>query len=206
MTDLLPDKSVYYYECSRGSFRLYYYIPPGELEKLVSKRRISENVLEDFPDGVDLGCTDTNFKVFAESYGYRPDINPKSMQQAFFTILSTTRDWKNFRGTGFISHEELESQLETVSAALAKDRLLSKSIRSKPETETLRQRRRKMKQKIVQQKQEHRVLQKLAAKNIDPKRTLAEQRVSHSEMIRGKRAEDVFTRLHLKQPRGGGNK
>ena len=67
-----PSERVYYYECSNGRFRLTYFIPPGELKRLCAKKRISPQAEKDFPDGVDLGCTEPDFKVFEETYGFRP--------------------------------------------------------------------------------------------------------------------------------------
>ncbi len=106
-----PKESVYYYECSYGNFRLTYFIPFDELARLDKIGKINKQVLEDFPDGVDLRVGETDYVDFQKSYGYRPEVNPEAAKNAFYSILSTTKDWRDFRGSGIIPAKDVENQI-----------------------------------------------------------------------------------------------
>ena len=73
-----PTEPVYYYECSAGDFRLTYFIPPEELDRLIAGGKISAAVTDDFPDGVDLDCTEPDFAEFEGSYGTDRPRTPSS--------------------------------------------------------------------------------------------------------------------------------
>ena len=94
-----PREPVYYYECSAGGFRLVYFVPPDDLRQLYGANKISEQALQDFPDGVDLGCTEADFRDFEELYGWRPAADPVQIRRAFLALFSSTRRWKTFRGS-----------------------------------------------------------------------------------------------------------
>ena len=85
-----PIEPVYYYECSAGRFRLTYFIPPEEMDRLITAGRLHAHARDDFPDGVDLDCTLPDFVEFEDSYGYRPEADPEALQAAFFAIFSST--------------------------------------------------------------------------------------------------------------------
>ena len=113
-----PKERVYYYECSYGKFRLTYFIPYGELEKLSKEGIIKKQVLEDFPDGVDLRVGETDYKDFEESYGYGPEVDPEVARSTFFTILSSTRNWKKFRGSDIIPAKDLEGRIADIEESV----------------------------------------------------------------------------------------
>lgn len=135
-----PKEPVYYYECSAGRFRLVYFIPPGELQRLRDRGQLSDLAIRDLPDGVDIGCTDPDFSEFEELYGYRPPNDPEALQRAFFAIFSTTRKWKTFRGSGFIPAVDLEMQIETVETELESVDLEPATMAPPPVRATLKQR------------------------------------------------------------------
>lgn len=194
-----PSERVYYYECSNGRFRLTYFIPPGELKRLCEKNRISPRAKRDFPDGVDLGCTEPDFKVFEETYGFRPTQDPDALRRAFFAILSGTHNWKKFRGSGLIPAADLERHLQTVDGALLEKELMLADVKPRVEEVSLKQRRKIRRSQAVQQRQTYSVLQELQVEGIDPERTLPRQVFSPIRMSKGTGAEDVFIRLHQKQ-------
>lgn len=194
-----PKEPVYYYECSAGRYRLAYFIPPRELKRLHREGRISDLALEDLPDGVDLSCTEPDFVELEELYGYRPPYDPEALLRAFFAIFSTTRGWKTFRGSGFIPAADLEMQLETVEAELESADLEPAAITQPPARATLKQRQSWRNRQSAQQRRLKSTLQRLPAKNIDPKKTLRQQQFSEITMGEGKTAEEVFSELYLKQ-------
>jgi len=194
-----PSINVYYYECSNGLFRLTYFLPPGELERLCSDKSISLRLLEEFPDGVDIGCTESDFKDFEETYYCRPQIDPDTMRRVFFAIFSATRNWKKFCGSGFIPAADLESHLENVDGILLKKKLIPVDAKPQMEKLSLKHYRQRRRRRAIQQKQAYSVLQKLRVKGIDPERTLPQQAFSPIKMAEGAGAEDVFIRLHQKK-------
>jgi hypothetical protein len=196
-----PSERVYYYECSNGRFRLVHFIPPVELRRLRRKKLISPEAIKDFPDGVDLGCTDPDFTGFEKAYGYRPPLDPDALRHAFFAILSTTRDWENLSASGFIPAPDLESHLADVSGALRKEKI-RRVARARPDKLTLRQRRQRRRQLTTQQKQTYDVLRELPVRGIDPERTLPQQQFSRVKLEDGTGAEEVFIRLHQKHREG----
>ena len=110
-----PNERVYYYECSYGTFRLTYYIPYGDLEKLSKEGKISEQALEDFPDGVDLRVGETDYMDFQKSYGYRPEVDPELAKSLFYTIYSSTKNWTKFHGSDLIPARDLEGKIDDIA-------------------------------------------------------------------------------------------
>jgi hypothetical protein len=194
-----PKEPVYYYECSAGRYRLAYFIPPGELQRLHDEGQISDLALEDLPDGVDLSCTEPDFAEFKELYGYRPPYDPDALLRAFFAVFSTTRKWKSFRGSGFIPAKDLEMQMEMVEEELEAAELEHVDLAPPPATATPKQRKSLKIQQTAQQKRIRRAIKKRPAKGIDPRKSLRQQEFSKITMGEGKTAEEVFSELYLKQ-------
>jgi len=199
MAVAIPSEHVYYYECSNGRFRLTYFIPPGELKRLSDDNRILPQAERDFPDGVDLGCTEPDFKVFEKTYGFRPQQDPDALRRAFFTILSATRNWKKFCGSGFIPAADLELHVETVDGALLEKELIQENAKPPGDQLSLRQRRRIRRRQAVQQMQADSILRDLQVEGIDPERTLPQQAFSPIRKGEGTDAEEIFIGLHQKQ-------
>ena len=110
----VPAEPVYYYECSSGAFRLIYFIPPKELQRLKQEKGLSKQALHEFPDGLDLPCTEADFADFDQRYGYRPPTDPEALRSAFFALWSDTKNWQKSIHAGFVPAEVIE---QNVSAA-----------------------------------------------------------------------------------------
>lgn len=196
-----PREPVYYYECSGGRFRLVYFIPPAELRRLHDEGHISDQAMEDLPDGVDLGCTEPDFAEFEELYDYRPPVAPEALQRAFFTIFSSTCDWQTFRGAGFVPAVDLEKQVEAVDQELKSRDLVPAAVEPLPHRPVLQQRRARMDHRAMQQARIEDTLRNMPAEGVDPDKTLRQQQFSKITMGAGKPAEEVFSELHQKQKR-----
>ena len=194
-----PNQNVYYYECSNGRFRLSYFIPPGQLEKLCREGRISLKVLEDFPDGVDVGCIETDFKEFEKSYDYKIPLDPKALRNAFLAILSSTHEWEKSRGSGFIPAADLERHLKKVDSALVRAKKIPREIKPPSEKMSLKKVRQRWHQQAVLQEETDKILHRLQVTGINPKKSITQQSFSDIKMTKGTRAEDVFIRLHQKK-------
>lgn len=196
-----PIEPVYYYECSYGNFRLVYFIPPNNLQQLIDEDKIEEQVLDDFPDGVDLDCTEPDFEEFHEQYGYRPELAPDALQRAFFAIFSTTHEWESFHGAGFIPANDLEQHVEPIEETLKTENIILEEIQPLPEQPSMEERRQYFKKRAKQQSLAHSHLAKIQVEGIDPQKTLNQQEFSHIEKQEGEPVEDVFARLQKKRKR-----
>ena len=183
MTVATPNKPVYYYECSNGKFRLFYCLPAAELKRLRRANQISPQVVKDYPDGVDLGCTEVDFVEFDTAYGYRPKTNPDVLRRAFFAIYSSTHNWRKFRGSGFIPAADLEQQVGTIEAELREKVSDPTILRATAKKPSLVQRRKSRRKQAVQQKRIIDALKRFRAKGIDPKLTMAKQEFGPSQIF-----------------------
>lgn len=195
----IPNEPVYYYECSAGRFRLVYFIPPDELRRLKDQGLLADQALIDLPDGVDLGCTGPDFVEFEQLYGYRPPLEPEALQRAFFAILSSTRRWKAFRGSGDMLAVDLETQVERVEIELTNRDLGPLSVEPLADRPTLKQRRKRTKQREIRQTRIEKTLRDLPIEGVDPKKTLHQQQFSPITRGAGKPADVVFSELHQRR-------
>ena len=197
----IPKESVYYYECSVGRFRLVYFIPPDELRRLNNQGLLAEQALTDLPDGVDLGCTGPDFVEFEDLYGYRPPLDPEALQRAFFAILSSTRRWKAFRGSGDIPAADLEKQVERVERELTIRDLTPLSVEPLKDRPSLKQRHKWTKHREIQQTRIEKILRDLSIEGVDPKKMLHQQQFSQITSGDGEAAKVVFSELHQRRKR-----
>ena len=187
----MPDDPVFYYECSAGEFRLVYFLPVAHLKDLRRKKKISAQAVKDFPDGVDIGCTPSDFEDFRSSYGWSPPFDPDRACDAFRAVFSGTRRWKSFRGSGLIAAADLERHFKKVAGVVEPEDV--DGLESMPATPA-RRRRRQSRQLRVQ-----RALEKLKLPKVDVKKTLRQQRFSEIRWSKGESASDVFSRLHQRR-------
>jgi hypothetical protein len=208
MTIKSPDERVYYYECSYGKFRLTYHIPTSELEKLCKQDKIEKQVLEDFPDGVDLRVGETDYSDFKETYSYRPEIGPETAKKLFYMLYSATKDWKKNRGSGLIAAKDLENKIHDLEKNVReqllspeKTRLLTTPIIKEKENvqKELKHYRKTRKTHFKKQKELDNHLRKHIPKKIDPKQTLQNQRFSNIEWTEGENIKDILTRTQQKR-------
>ncbi len=193
----IPQESCYYYECSDGKFRLTYFIPPIVLKDLCDTGKISPKVMEDFPDGVDLDCTEPDFDEFHRLYNYRPEHSPDVLRDAFFAIFSSTRGWKTFRGTGMMSSEQIESMLGDVEKIV--EETIPEPIKPVRLDLPLRERRFRRNKLATFRSRIEATLVRLEAKGVDPGKALDEQKFRKIKMSEGIDAGEMFVRLQRKQ-------
>lgn len=218
-----PKESVYYYECSYGRFRLTYSISRSALEKLVEDGEIKKKVLDDFPDGVDLKVGETEYKDFKESYGYRPEVDPEVAKKMFYSILTHTKDWKNFLGSGLIPAKDLKDRIDDIeivdeeavsfsdfvltSRKVTEEKLPSARImpeRVRREKVDLKGSRKLRKSEAKVHRALNDFLQNVRPEGVDPKKTLGKQKFSELEYTEGDRIERVLARIQHKRLRRKG--
>lgn len=116
----VPVERCYYYECFYGNFRLSYYLPKVELESLTKNNKISKSILEDFPDGYDLDCTEPDFEDFKDNYNYEHSYAADLILSTFKSIFTSTKNWKTTKSVGWIGAEDLEKRIKQVEVSLEK--------------------------------------------------------------------------------------
>jgi len=201
MSVALPKQTVYYYECSYGDFRLTYFMPPVFLEQLISEDRIHAAVLEDFPDGVDLGCTEADFDEFEETYGYRHSTEPRFLRAAFLALYSSTHDWQNYHGTGLVPAVKLERIAAEVAESIEPEIAEPPAFESLVEPESLDERRERLEQQTENAAAVQASLEALAVEGVNPDRSMGGQDFGEIAMDDGENVLEVYSRLQLKQRR-----
>lgn len=193
-----PREPVYYYEVSRGDFRLVYFLPPQVLEQLAEAGRITEQARRDFPDGVDLTCMQPDFDAFERQYGFRHRFSANALRRAFFAILSSTRDWENFRGSGLIPAQDLELQVDTVEGALRGEPEAAAEVKRGADRGALEGRQQRMSREVIEASPAFSLLERMPVEGVDPGRSLREQQFSPIAREPGEPPEELFSKLQRK--------
>lgn len=192
-----PTQPAYYYECSYGRFRLTYFIPLEELRRLVAAGEIKASVVEDFPDGVDLDCTEPDFNDFRDTYEYRPSFDAVQLCNAFLAIYSTTDQWKSNHCTGFVMASVVEKNLESIREKLREKSLLpgvdEASIESAP---TLQARRELLVANALKDQKAQDVLIEMNVDSVASEMPIQSQDFNFIPMTKGIPIQEIFERLH----------
>jgi hypothetical protein len=190
-----PKEPVYYYERSGSDPRLVYFIPAGELERLATAGAIDPEAVKDFPDGVDLPCDEAAYAGFEEEYGYRPPVDPRAAQRAFYAMLTSTRDWEDLRGTGMVAGRVLDPRAARIDEELRDAELVTDEAGVPPAAESLEARRRRKTGKGERARRAQLALEDMAVEGVDPARSLREQGFASIEWEGDTPAMEFFTRL-----------
>ena len=192
-----PIEPAYYFECSFGRTRLSYFMPVEHLQELAAAEKISANVLEDFPDGVDLDCTEPDFANFESAYGFRPKSKATFLREAFLAMYSATHDWENFHGTGFVRASDLESKAEAVKARLEAEDIAPEEVVEIPTVlESFPQRRKWTRQQMQKQSKVTELMIEMEVEEADKSKSIKQQAFAQVPMRKGKKPEEVFESLH----------
>lgn len=197
-----PAEPAFYFECSFGRFRLSYFIPASRLKRMAENDQIKNSVLEDYPDGVDLDCTTADFDEFQNLYGFRPELRADVLRESFYAMLTSTKDWEDFHGTGFIDAIELERNARTIHRQLETVELLPEAPTEAIPMEAPFEMRKK--RVVMYQDRQSRVtdlLKSMHFENVDVSRTINEQRFADVAMSGGKPAAEVFQDLQRNRTR-----
>ena len=175
---------------------------------------------------MDLRVGETDYKDFKKSYGYRPKADPEVVKNVFYSIFSTTKNWKNYRGSGVIPADDLEERIGDIEMEDKKNRSFLDFVKTsyeiaepkfpisrvKPDARyrlkkaDLKRYRRLRKSEANVQKAVDEFLRNVRPKGIDPKKTLQKQTFSELHWTEGDKIEDVLARIQHKRLRKGGRK
>lgn len=197
MSISVPCERCYYYECSHGKVRLTYFIPPEVLVTWIRQNKINNLVLTDYPDGVDLDCTEPDFNEFREDYGFIPEYTADDLQNAFYAIFSSTKGWSTYRGTGLIHAQELEAKIPEVQEKIKEP--LDEPGQEEGQPMSFEERYRKRLKAVALTAQNKKELRKLILRGIDQRKPIHEQKFRSIRMSLGKKPQEVFSLLQNKK-------
>jgi len=197
MSVSVPRERCYYYECSHGKVRLTHFIPPVLLETMIRENKISAQAFVDFPDGVDLDCTEPDFNEFREAYGYNHEYSADDLQNAFYAIFSSTKDWSTYRGTGLIHADELEAKIPEIKEKIEEPAVESDLDTAQPKS--FEERYRKRLKAVALTAQNKKELREVILRGIDQRRPIHEQKFKSIRMSQGKKPQEVFSLLQNKK-------
>lgn len=191
----VPEDRVYYYECSAGRFRLVSFIPRTDLEELVAAGKLDAKALRDFPDGLDLDCSEADFDEFERRYGYRPPHSADELRAAFMAIFSSTDGWSEFRGSGFIPASDLEPCVPEVAPILERQTAAYESEALALDLTARPERGQKARRRAAVRREMQTALEELEVEAVDPSKSLREQSFAKIKMSEGAPAPEFFAKV-----------
>lgn len=202
-----PIERVYYYECSYGKYHLTLHIPINELENLANQNKINPQALKDHPDGADIRVNESDYQDFYEAYGYKPETAPETVKTRFYTILSSTKEWRQYRGADLIPAKELEEKSRDIQKTIddhaelmkikpEEIKHIARTEATTPE-EALEKYRRTIKNLNKKRTQLENTLRKHTPRGINPKQTMGEQKF-HIQYTDGDPIQEVISRIQHK--------
>ena len=194
----LPREITYFYECTMVADRLYYCIPQKQLHLMVRQGKVRENIIEDYPDGVDIKVSTIKFKEFQECYGMTFNMEPQLIWKAFQFIKTKMK--KKYFGTGFIKHRFLEDIAKQIQSDF--DQVMIKPPEVDLEPIAFKNQKRVQRKMRLSKKRLDIKLKQLSIKDIDPKKSIIEQSFSRIKMSKGDEPFDFLSR-YKQQPKEG---
>jgi hypothetical protein len=82
-----PKRRAYYPASRNERDRLLCWIPAEELERMVQDGRVVEDILEDYPDGLEIEVSEEAF----EEFGIDIDVSPEAIRHAFADLTIQKR-------------------------------------------------------------------------------------------------------------------
>ena len=191
MSIKLPKEIIYFYEITQISDRLLYCIPFKQLQTIVKKDGANEQILYDYPKGVDIKVSSMHFSEFTEQYRMKFNIDPELLWRAFKLIKSKTK--RKFYGTGFIKKEFLEKLAKEIQPDFEEYKGLLPLIDG--EEATLVQKKRIQRKIISNHKKMKKHLSKKTIEYIDVKKPMNRQVFSEIKMSQGEDAFDFMSKI-----------
>jgi hypothetical protein len=192
----VPINRAYYFEITPRSVRLIYFVPRKELSALVRQRVLREEALQDFPYGLEVEVSDSEFRLVHEEYGFVTPLPPRLVWFAFrgFWIHSNKRDPAR---SGVLDARRLEAYARELQPEIdefeREARRLGVSETREIETSTDRQ----AEQPPVWSELRDAVLRCIRPRDANPQLPLDQQEWSKVRMSRGRSAAEVFSIIEI---------
>jgi len=187
-----PKERAFYYEITNLRDRLIYWIPKEDLKDMEKNGKMSKQLLEDYPFGLDVEVYQDLFDEFKKKYRLEIPIDVENTMQAFQAIKN--RYGKKFPRTGLINVKELQSFAQEMKFELERTpELRLKELpgvkKRAPDKKSFRQ------QQILQRKTES-YTKKFEFKRLDVKAPIKKQPLFKVIMTGGEDAFDALSKLH----------
>ncbi len=194
----LPQEITYFYEITMVMDRLYYCIPKKQLHSMVSQGKVWENIIEDYPDGVDIKVSPIQFKEFEECFGMTFNMEPQLIWKAFQFVKSKIR--KKHFGTGFIKRRFLEDIAKQIQSDF--DQIMVKPPKVDLKPAAIKDQKRVQRKMRLSERRLDKRLKQQSIIDIDPKKPIIEQSFSRIKMSKGDEPFDFFSSYYLKPKEG----
>jgi hypothetical protein len=190
-----PKERAFYYEITNLRDRLIYWIPEEDLKELTKNESVSDEILKDYPFGLDIEVYKELFDEFEKKYGLKLSIDVDNTWRAFQAVK--TKYGKRFPRTGLINVHELENLAQNLKSEIEKKpefkHMESLMIKKKePDKKSFRQYQ-------IQQRKTKKLMKKFKFKGIDIKDPIQEQNLFKVSMTGGENAIVTFSRLHKRK-------
>jgi hypothetical protein len=191
MRIIVPAQRVYYYECTGQSTRLFYYLPPRELKKIVTKQQLSLQIIEDYPDGIEIEVSIEESEQYYAEYGIYFIHNPILLDLAFNVARYKSNKGRMFRGIGFIDAAFLEHLTNLIYPVLIQSNLQRYVVHKEtPANKEWIEGRRLAVDRFWE------IIKTTAIPEINPELPLNNQPFSRVKMYKGDDPVTVFRNLH----------
>ncbi len=194
----LPQEITYFYEITMVADRLYYCIPKKQLHLMVKQGKVQENLIEDYPDGVDIKVSPIQFKEFQECYGMAFKMESQLIWKAFQFIKTKMK--KKYFGTGFIKRRFLEDLAKQIQSDYYQVMIKRPEVDLEP-IAFINQKRVQRKMQLSKKRLDIK-LKQLSIKDINPEKSIIEQFFSRIKMSKGDEPFDFLSRYKQQTKEG----
>ena len=191
----IPADSVYYYEVTARSTRLFLWMPRAYLELIVSKNNVAKEILEDYPDGIDIEISEVTFEELSERYNFEIGVNPHLIWQAFDAVWLKIGT-KHLPCSGYIERRFLERLVSEIKRDTAEKKPIWQQEKRTDGKSGL-----KMRNQWIRRMRAY--LKEFPVKDLDRQKPFDKQAFSHVKMGPG---EEPLTFFHRIQTRKRGKK
>ncbi len=197
----LPVEIAYFYEISQVTDRLLYCIPKEQLQSMVEQGKVQENILDDYPDGVDIKVSPIQFKEFHDNYGLNFDMDPKIIWEAFQFVKSKME--KKYFGTGFIQKKYLEDVTKQIKSDY--DQIISEPEKIDLSPAAIKKQKRIQQEMRLSKRRLDKKLKRLPLKDMDSNKSIKEQSFTQVKMSKGDEPFYFLSRYNHKTKKGKRN-
>ena len=187
----VPKNSAYYYEATARGTKLLLWLHKDHLAQLVKDRNVSENILRDYPDGIDIEVSVETFKDLNKRYGINIDISPGDIWRAFNAIWLKGPK-KRLPCSGYIDR----AFMDNLAHSIHEDLIQYKDLKT-PLAMPKGKRGLKMRNQLNRRRRAY--LKEFPIEGMDLQKPLDTQEFSHVKMLPGEEPFDFFRRLQKKK-------
>lgn len=187
----VPIEKAYYFELTPLRRRIFYWIPKEDLEKMVQRKEVKENILKDYPDGLDIEVSREQFEEFKKHYNLDLKVDPDSLLNAFHSLLLKMEE--SFPKSGYINRNYLENYARKIN----KDIIISKTytyLKAK-KTKSIKLDKQRYRKQLTIKKQIQKYLKDYKIEKLDRKISFQEQPFSKIRMSKGDEPFDAFSKI-----------